>query len=59
MFDVREPDFLQGAGAAAAVLKVRLLESFGGDFLELLIGGAGLLGVEEAGGALRGRATVR
>jgi hypothetical protein len=55
VLDVREPDLLQGAGAAAAVLEV----CFGGDLLELLVGGAGLLGGEEAGGVGRGRATVK
>ncbi|CAL9329788.1 hypothetical protein SUDANB51_00044 [Streptomyces sp. enrichment culture] len=53
MLDVCEADFLQAAGAAAAVLEVHLLEAFGGDLLQLLLGGAGLLGVEEAGGVLR------
>lgn len=49
-FNVREPDLLQTAGAAAAVLEVDLVERLGRDLLELLLGGAGLLGVEEAGG---------
>ncbi|GHB71977.1 hypothetical protein GCM10010377_73140 [Streptomyces viridiviolaceus] len=53
MLDVGEADLLQGAGAAAAVLEVDLFESFGGDLLQLPVGGAGLLGVEEAGGVLR------
>jgi hypothetical protein len=39
VLDVREPDLLQAAGAAAAVLE-----------LHLLVGGAGLPGVEESGG---------
>jgi hypothetical protein len=49
VLDVRETDLLQAAGAAAVVLEVHLLEPFGGDLLELLFAGAGLLGVEEAG----------
>lgn len=55
MFDVGEADFAQGAGAAAAVLEVDLLERVGGDLLELGIGGALLLGVEEAGGRTSSR----
>ncbi|CAM5334519.1 hypothetical protein SGLAM104S_07099 [Streptomyces glaucescens] len=59
MLDVREADLLQGAGTAAAILGVDLLEPFRGDPLQLLVTGAGLLGIEETGGALRGRATVK
>jgi hypothetical protein len=50
VLDVRESHLLQASGAAAAVLEVHLFERFGGDLLELLVGGAGLLGVEESGG---------
>lgn len=41
------------SGVAAAVLEVHLLEPFAGDLLRALVGGALLLGVEEAGGVLR------
>jgi rhodanese-related sulfurtransferase len=50
VLDVREPDLFQAPGAAAAVLEVHLLERFGRDLLELLVGGTGLLGIEETGG---------
>ncbi|OKJ46785.1 hypothetical protein AMK27_39880 [Streptomyces sp. CB02009] len=52
MLDRGEADFFQGAGAAAAVLGVDLFECFGGDLLEVGFAGAGagVLGVEEAGG---------
>ncbi|CAM5518084.1 hypothetical protein SMICM304S_10925 [Streptomyces microflavus] len=53
MFDVGEPDFVQAAGAAAAVLEVDLLERFGRDLLEPGVTGALVLGVEEAGGVGR------
>ncbi|KUH38252.1 hypothetical protein ATE80_13775 [Streptomyces kanasensis] len=53
MLDVREADLLQAAGAAAAVLEVHLLESFGHDLLELLVAGTGLLGFEEASSEVR------
>ncbi len=59
MLNVREADLPQGAGAAAAVLEVDLLERFGGNLLQALVGAAPLLGVEEAGGVLRGTTTVR
>lgn len=55
MLDVREPDLVQGAGAAAAVLEVDLLERFGRDLLEPVVGRTLLLGVEEAGGVDRGQ----
>lgn len=55
VFDVGEADLLQAAGAAAAILEVHLAQRVGGDLLELLVAGAGLLGVEEAGGMLRGQ----
>lgn len=47
--DVGEPH-LEAGGAAAAVGEVLVLESFGDDGLELRVGGAGGLGVEEASG---------
>ncbi len=50
VLDVGEADLLQLAGAASVVLEVHLLERFGGDLLDLLVAGAPLLGVEEAGG---------
>ncbi|GHA65781.1 hypothetical protein GCM10010345_82070 [Streptomyces canarius] len=49
MLDVGAADLLQLAGAAAVVLEVHLLECFRRDLLELLVAGARLLGVEEAG----------
>jgi hypothetical protein len=54
VLDVRELH-LQALGAAAAVAEVGLAEAFGGDVAELLFAGAGFLGVEEAGGVLRGQ----
>ncbi len=54
VLDVGEADFVQGAGAAAAVLEVDLLERFGGDLLEAFVGRALLLGVEEPGCVDRG-----
>ncbi len=47
---------MQAPGAAAAVLEVHLLERVGGDLLELLVVGAGLLGIEEAGAGVDGEA---
>lgn len=55
MLDVGEADFLQLAGAAAAVLEVHLLEPFGRDLPQTLLGGALLLCLEETGGVLRRR----
>lgn len=52
VLDVGETDLLQLASAAAVVLEVHLLERLGGDLLELLVVGALLLGVEEAGGVV-------
>jgi len=40
VLDVREADFLELAGAAAAVLEVHLAERVGGDLLELGVAGA-------------------
>lgn len=53
MLDVREVDLLQGAGAAAAVLEVGLLEGFGGDLPQAVVAGALFLSLEEAGGVTR------
>ncbi len=50
VLDVREADLLQLPGAAAAVLEVDLLEPLAGDLPQTLLGGALLLGLEEAGG---------
>jgi hypothetical protein len=59
VFDVREADFLQGAGAAAALLEVHLLERFGRDPLELGVAGTLLLGVESPGSTAFRRCTGR
>lgn len=53
--DVRELD-QEARGASAVVLEVDLLEAFGRDLPELGLGGAGVLGGEEAGRVLRGGA---
>jgi hypothetical protein len=58
VLDVRELD-LQACGAAAAVAEVDLAERFGRESAQLLFAGALILGVEEAGGVLRGQARVR
>lgn len=50
MLHVGEAHFLQGPGAAAAVLEVHLLQGLGGDLLELCVAGVGVLDVEEPGG---------
>jgi hypothetical protein len=50
---------LSGDGAAAAVAEVDLAERFGREGPQLLFAGALVLGVEEAGGVLRGRARMR
>ncbi len=56
VLDVGEADLVQAPGAAAAVLEVRLLERVGHDLLELLVVGANLLGIEEAGAGVDGEA---
>lgn len=48
--DVGELD-QEAAGAAAAVLEVDLLQALGGDVAQLLLGGPGVLGVEECSGS--------
>jgi hypothetical protein len=47
---VKRTSSSQASGAAAAVLEVDLLERFGSDLLQALVGGALLLSLEEAGG---------
>jgi hypothetical protein len=54
VFDVCEFDF-QAVGASAAVAEVGLAEAVGGYVAQLLLAGAGLLGVEQAGHVLRGQ----
>jgi hypothetical protein len=46
---------LQAVGAAAAVAEVDLAESFPSEGTQLLLTGASILGVEEAGRVLRGQ----
>jgi hypothetical protein len=55
VLDVREPDLLQAAGVAAAVLEVHLLECLSRELPQPLLGGTLFLGIEEAG---RGRCHV-
>lgn len=57
VLDVCELHF-QAVGASAAVAEVGLAEAFGGDVAQLLLAGAGLLGVEQAGRVLRGQACL-
>ncbi|MBL3670503.1 hypothetical protein JL475_31920 [Streptomyces sp. M2CJ-2] len=54
MLDVGELH-LQAGRAAAAVAEVHLAEALGGDAAQLLLTGAGVVGVEEAGRVLRGQ----
>ena len=55
VLDIREADLLEAAGATAAVLEVHISQRFGRDLLQPRVAGAGLLGLEEAGGVLRGQ----
>jgi hypothetical protein len=54
VFDVGELDF-EAVGAAAAVAEVHLAQCLGRDVAQLLFRAAGFLGLEEAGGVLRGQ----
>jgi hypothetical protein len=58
VLDVRELH-VQAVGAAAAVAEVHLSQAFGGDVTQLPLARAGVLGVEEAGCAVRGQGVMR
>lgn len=59
VLDVGEADFLQTSGAAAAVLEVDLLGSFGGDLLRELVVVPACWASKRRAAYCGGRATVR